>query len=460
MTTTEASAPSEWSEEVKNTYSPIRPLGDGGFGSVWLARRNVKLEHEKSKLAAIKVIGGRNTQSSTASYALREIAILSELSHPNIVRIVESFEQDGKNNDGNNDNTKKGSAVFKEYIIAMSYAPGYTLEELLNYRGALGIPMAIHISTQLVNAVAYLHSRAVLHRDIKPDNMLIKGAKLDDEACWSDDNQVGITNIQKGTWTLTLVDFGFARALHPDELSGDIGFHNTIRNVAHNSAAVNYMSVDKKPIMKKGELDQSISHNTIMDLSSLGNRNYAAPEILKTVHQKNSKESSSSRSNRASVSRNPDKGKNKREALTECVSNYGLVADSFSVGITMRYILTGVPPTMTVDEYVSSQSNVLALICSCLFSGNNKNKPKKRIRYSTELPKELSTLVLGLTHWDANKRTTVRAAKAYLKNFCNVWFGGQVNINDDDEANENTGMDESENGLHHLKFVFDTKISK
>lgn len=443
MTTTEVSAPSEWSKEVKSTYSPVRPLGEGGFGSVWLARRNVKLEHEKSKLAAIKVIGGRNATSSTASYALREIAILSELSHPNIVCLVESFEQDGKNGD-------KGS--LKEHIIAMSYAPGYTLEELLNYRGALGLPMAIHISTQLVNAIAYLHSRAVLHRDIKPDNIIIKGAKLEDEACWSDDTEVGIANIQKGAWHLTLVDFGFARALHPDDLKDDIGFHNTIRNVSHNPAAVNYMSVDEKPIMEKTELDQSVSRKTILDLSSVGNRNYAAPELLKTVHKKN--EESSSSSNRASESK-ADK-RRKREALSECVSNYGLVADSFSVGVTIRYMLTGVPPTMTIDEYVSSQNNILALICSCIFSGKKSNKPKKKIRYSNELPKELSTLVLGLTHWDSIKRTTVRAAKIYLNNFFNVWFGGQVHIIDDDEKKD-ADVEESEDGLRHLKFVFNTK---
>ncbi len=433
---TQTIAPSEWPKELKSAYSPIRPLGEGGFGSVWLARRNVKLEHEKSKLAAIKLIGGRNATSSTASYALREISILSELSHPNIVHLVETFEQDVKNGDKDS---------VKEYIIAMSYAPGYTLEELLKYRGALGLPIAIHISTQLVDAIAYLHSRAVLHRDIKPDNIIITGSKLNDEACWSDDIQEGISHIQKGTMKLTLVDFGFARALHPDELKDDVGFHNTVNNVSHNPAAHNFVSIDNFP---KTELDQSLSRNTIMDLSSLGNRHYAAPELLKTVHEKNNE--SSSRNMPESKSNN-GKGK-KREALTDCVSNYGLVADSFSVGVTMRYMLTGVPPTMTVDEYVSSQNNILAQICSCLFSRQKDNKPKKRVRYNKELPKELTSLVTGLTHWNSTERTTVRAAKVYLKNFCKVYFGGQVPINDDEK--KDIDMNESD-GIRHLKFILD-----
>lgn len=109
------------------------------------------LATEKSNLSnqvAIKVV-------KDDGYAEREITILSELmnhSHPNIVKLLGSH--------------KKEPACMRCLILSLARGP--PLNYILKKRGALGLPIAQKIASQLVNTTAFLHGHGVIHRDIQP----------------------------------------------------------------------------------------------------------------------------------------------------------------------------------------------------------------------------------------------------------------------------------------------------
>ena len=97
-------------------------------------------------------------------YAEREITILSELtrySHPNIVKLLDNYApQDGDD------------LHICMRCLVLSLARGPPLSHILKQRGALGFSIAQTISSQLVNAIAFLHGHGVIHRDIQPVSLV------------------------------------------------------------------------------------------------------------------------------------------------------------------------------------------------------------------------------------------------------------------------------------------------
>jgi serine/threonine protein kinase len=147
--------PSEWPPDVVDRYTPIRTLGKGGFASVVLAREKQK----PNQLVAIKVVGNANKRELT--YAHREIDILQELSaegpHPNIMQVLHYWEasSDARNCDGH---------ITRSGVLALTYVKGPTVESLLQYGGALSTVFGRVVAAQAMDAIAYLHYHAVIHR--------------------------------------------------------------------------------------------------------------------------------------------------------------------------------------------------------------------------------------------------------------------------------------------------------
>ena len=110
--------------------------------------------------------------------------------------------------------------------MSLQLARGPNLQRVVGKRGALGLPLCQLISRELVAAVSYLHGRGVLHRDIKPTNLILENTEVrpvdyydysHDNAIWSDGPEAEIM-VKRKKWKVMLVDFGFARALEASEV--------------------------------------------------------------------------------------------------------------------------------------------------------------------------------------------------------------------------------------------------
>ena len=161
-------------QKINDRYEIIKMIGEGGMANVYLANDNI-LERK----VAIKVLRGdlSNDEKFIRRFK-REALSVSNLSHPNIVEVYDVGEEDGN------------------YYIVMEYIEGKTLKQLLQKRGALTLPEVIDIMSQLTDGLSHAHEAYIIHRDIKPQNIMIE-----------DNGLVKIT------------DFGIAMALNSTQLT-------------------------------------------------------------------------------------------------------------------------------------------------------------------------------------------------------------------------------------------------
>jgi eukaryotic-like serine/threonine-protein kinase len=137
---------------VDNRYRLVRPLGSGGMADVYLAHDSI-LDRD----VALKVMSTRYASDDEfVERFKREAQSAAALSHANIVSIFDR----GESEDGT-------------YYIAMEYLPGGTLKDKIMSRGALPPRTAAAVALQIAEALCAAHERGVIHRDIKPHNILI-----------------------------------------------------------------------------------------------------------------------------------------------------------------------------------------------------------------------------------------------------------------------------------------------
>jgi serine/threonine-protein kinase len=134
-------------------YRIQRKLGAGGMADVYLAE-----DQELGRRIAIKILNGRHANDDQFIERFRrEAKNAAALNHPNIVSIYDRGEAEDT------------------YYIAMEYLDGRTLKELIVGRGAAPINVAIEYARQILSALRFAHRHGIVHRDIKPHNVLVDG---------------------------------------------------------------------------------------------------------------------------------------------------------------------------------------------------------------------------------------------------------------------------------------------
>ena len=161
-------------QKINDRYEIRKLIGEGGMANVYLGYDTI-LERD----VAIKVLRGDLADDEKFVRRFRrEAQSASLLNHPNIVQIYDHGEDDGN------------------FYIVMEYINGQTLKQLIKKRGKLSVPETIDIMSQLTDGLAHAHDSYIIHRDIKPQNIMIL-----------DDGMVKIT------------DFGIAMAINASDLT-------------------------------------------------------------------------------------------------------------------------------------------------------------------------------------------------------------------------------------------------
>jgi formylglycine-generating enzyme required for sulfatase activity len=177
-------------------YTLTRELGHGGMAAVYLAT-DVKL----GRPVAIKVLPPATREHLGAERFQREVHLTAQLSHPHIVPVFEADEADGC------------------LYYVMEYVEGESLEARLRREGSLPLDDAVRVAAEVGDALQYAHERGIIHRDVKPANILLARG----HALVADFGIAKATSTPAGVDSLTAtgVTVGTAHYMSPEQASGE-----------------------------------------------------------------------------------------------------------------------------------------------------------------------------------------------------------------------------------------------
>ena len=175
---------------LSGRYEVLKRVGSGGMADVYMAK-----DHKLNRNVAVKVLKSEYVEDEKFLKKFEtEAQAVARLSHPNIVNIYDVGIEDGIN-----------------YIV-MELAEGITLKEYIRKKGYLSPKETVEISTQIASAISHAHKNHIIHRDIKPQNILV-----------SDTGSIKVT------------DFGIAKATSS----------NTVTSTATAMGSVHYISPEQ-----------------------------------------------------------------------------------------------------------------------------------------------------------------------------------------------------------------------
>ena len=167
---------SERRNPIEINYEILEIIGKGGFGEVKKVRHK-----ELDVIRALKVIKKQKYKTPAEIKMIKnEIAVMKLVDHPNIVKLFEFFEDD------------------EYFYIITEYCSGGQLFEMIRRKKTFTENEAAQIMQQLLSAIAHCHQRKVIHRDVKPENLLV--------------DEVG-TN---GEYVVKVIDFGISTVFDPE----------------------------------------------------------------------------------------------------------------------------------------------------------------------------------------------------------------------------------------------------
>ena len=152
---------------LDGSYTLERELGGGGMSRVFVAE-----ETTLGRRVVVKVLAPELTEGMSAERFAREVRVAARLQHPNIVPLLAAGERDGLP------------------YYTMPFVDGESLRARLGREGRLPVDEAVSVLRDVARALAYAHAQGVVHRDIKPDNILLSRSAA------------------------IVADFGIAKALH------------------------------------------------------------------------------------------------------------------------------------------------------------------------------------------------------------------------------------------------------
>ena len=177
---------------IDGRYRVVSRLGSGGMADVYLAEDQLL-----GRQLAVKVLHHHFAEDQEfVERFRREASSAARLQHPNIVGIFDRGEWDGT------------------YYIAMEYVPGRSLKALVREQGPLAPVVAVDVVIQILRAAGFAHGRGVIHRDLKPHNVI-----LDDEGR-ARVTDFGIAHAGASDMTMTGSIMGTAQYLSPEQAQG------------------------------------------------------------------------------------------------------------------------------------------------------------------------------------------------------------------------------------------------
>lgn len=202
-------------------------LGQGGMGSVYRAR-----DKTLDRLVAIKVIGGDvTTNAQLRGRFLLEARTVAKMRHPNLVAVYSAGDVDGL------------------LYFVMELVPGESLRALLDREGTVEKHRAEHILYELAMALDYAHANGIVHRDVKPENIL-----LDRETGRAMLTDFGVARALEGDGGITGTGMilGSPRYMSPEQASGESTLDG--RSDLYSLALVGYEMYTGKPVVESSNV--------------------------------------------------------------------------------------------------------------------------------------------------------------------------------------------------------------